>query len=86
MIPLVPNGEQILVTNDNADLYLNALARYHLSQKVSREIAAFRAGFTYVVPEDFLLNFDENELEVSYRLLQLIHNICELLNFHFYTP
>lgn len=64
MIPIIENGLQTLVTNENADLYLNSLARYHLSSKVSRELSAFRAGFTFMVPEDFLLNFDENELEL----------------------
>lgn len=75
MVPLMENGEQILVTNDNADMYLNALARHHLQEKVRREITAFRAGLTFVIPEDLLLNFDENELEV------IINSLCMKRNF-----
>jgi len=64
LVPIIENGEDLQVTSENTELYLNALAHYHLSLKVSRELLAFRAGFTHIIPEDFLLNFDENELEL----------------------
>ncbi|CAL8107150.1 unnamed protein product [Orchesella dallaii] len=64
MVPVIENGECFSVTKENLELYLNAIARYHLGSKVTREIEAFRAGFSFVIPEDLLLNFDENELEL----------------------
>ncbi|ODN05801.1 Apoptosis-resistant E3 ubiquitin protein ligase 1 [Orchesella cincta] len=64
MVPIIEHGGAYTVTKENLDLYLNALARYHLGSKVTREIEAFRAGFSFIVPEDLLLNFDENELEL----------------------
>jgi len=64
MVPLIEYGEQIQVTDENTQDYLNALARYHLASKVSKEVLAFRSGLIHIIPEDFLLNFDENELEL----------------------
>jgi predicted methyltransferase len=44
---------------------LNSLAVYRLSTKVKAEVEAFIKGLSQIVPEDLLVNFDENELEVS---------------------
>ncbi len=46
MIPLVENGEEKEVTEENKLEYLNALAHYRLTKKVSEEIAYFIKGKT----------------------------------------
>jgi hypothetical protein len=60
----VPNGSTKLVTNENKEEYLNALANYRLGTKVKKEIEAFCKGLHYIVPDELLSQFDENELEV----------------------
>lgn len=65
VVDLIPNGRKLVVTNDNKEDYLNALARYRLLTRVKREIDAFLKGLGEIVPDGLLSNFDENELEVK---------------------
>ena len=44
VIPLVENGEEMEVTEENKMEYLNALAQYRLTKRVSEEIAHFLKG------------------------------------------
>lgn len=44
MIPLVENGEEKEVTEENKLEYLNALAHYRLTERVKEEIACFIKG------------------------------------------
>ena len=62
---LIPNGSIVAVTNETKELYLNALASFHLQFAVQEEIEAFRSGLTSLIPAEKLAQFDENELEVS---------------------
>jgi len=63
-VDLIPNGKKIVVTNENKEDYLNALAQYRLLVRVKREIESFVKGLSDIVPDGLLSNFDENELEV----------------------
>ena len=44
MVPLVENGEDIEVTEDNKMKYLNLLAQHRLVRSVKEEIEAFLKG------------------------------------------
>ena len=82
VVELVPNGKKVLVTNENKEDYLTALANYRLCQKVKREIDAFVKGLAEIVPDGLLNSFDENELEV--RCIQMIFSIVWLQNYEVY--
>lgn len=62
---LVPSGSKLKVTEKNKEDYLNELANYKLGMRVTKEIESFRKGLHELVPDDLLMNFDENELEVN---------------------
>ena len=47
MIPLVPNGQNIEVTNENKMSYLNHLAEYRLCNRIEDEIHSFLEGTVY---------------------------------------
>jgi len=63
-IDLIPNGSNILVTEENKAEYLNALAVYRLKTRVQKEVDQFCRGLFSIIPEDSLAIFDENELEL----------------------
>ena len=44
MVPLIENGEEIEVTEDNKMKYLNLLAQHRLVRSVKEEIEAFLKG------------------------------------------
>ena len=52
VIPLVENGEEKEVTEENKLEYLNALAHYRFTKRVSEEIAHFIKG-TLTLDEQF---------------------------------
>lgn len=64
VIPLLENGETQDVTEENKSHYLNALAQYRLTKRVSEEISHFMKGLNEIVPDSLLSMFDENELEL----------------------
>lgn len=47
VVPLVENGEEKEVTEENKTQYLNALAQYRLTKRVSEEIVHFMKGAYY---------------------------------------
>lgn len=71
MVDLISNGRKVVVTNENKEEYLNALAQYRLLTRVKRETESFLKGLSEIVPDGLLSNFDENELEVSPYLNQI---------------
>lgn len=64
-IDLIPNGSKIRVRNSNKNQYLDALATHRLSNNVKDEIDSFLKGLNFIIPDNLLSIFDENELEVS---------------------
>lgn len=63
-IDLIPNGSKVRVKNSNKSQYLDALATHRLSNNVKEEIDSFLKGLNFIIPDNLLSIFDENELEV----------------------
>jgi len=76
VVDLIPGGSKTVVTNENKEQYLNALANYRLGVKVTKEIEAFLRGLHEIVPDELLTNFDENELEVSVYFYSTSVEVC----------
>lgn len=64
-IDLIPNGSRVRVRNSNKNQYLDALATHRLANNVKEEIDSFLKGLNFIIPDNLLSIFDENELEVS---------------------
>lgn len=64
-VDLIPSGSKIRVRNSNKNQYLDALATHRLSNNVKEEIDSFLKGLNFIIPDNLLSIFDENELEVS---------------------
>lgn len=64
-IDLIPNGSKVRVRNSNKNQYLDALATHRLSNNVKEEIDSFLKGLNFLIPDNLLSIFDENELEVK---------------------
>jgi hypothetical protein len=63
-VDLIPNGSKVRVRNSNKNQYLDALATHRLSNNVKEEIDSFLKGLNFIIPDNLLSIFDENELEV----------------------
>jgi len=61
---LVPGGGDIMVTNDNLNLYLEEYTKYHLLERTKDQITELLLGFYDVMDEGALLIFDFQELEL----------------------
>ncbi|XP_060778480.1 NEDD4-like E3 ubiquitin-protein ligase WWP1 isoform X2 [Neoarius graeffei] len=61
---LKPDGDNILVTEENKDEYIGLMAEWRFSRGVEGQTKAFLDGFNEVVPLQWLQYFDEKELEV----------------------
>ena len=51
-MPLIPNGDNIEVTNENKMRYLNVLAEYRLCTRIKEETDAFLEGIYLWSPND----------------------------------
>eukprot|EP00760_Papus_ankaliazontas_P009304 PhM_4_TR14008/c0_g1_i1/m.13415/K10589/UBE3C; ubiquitin-protein ligase E3 C len=63
-IPLIRNGADVPVTNENRARYIHLVAYYRLNLEVRRQINAFCEGLNEVVPLSLLKMFDVNELQM----------------------
>mmetsp|Transcript_32559 Transcript_32559/g.103122 ORF Transcript_32559/g.103122 Transcript_32559/m.103122 type:complete len:502 (-) Transcript_32559:122-1627(-) len=63
-VPLKENGESIRVTNDNKHEYLELLCDRRLVKSVQPQLDSLKAGFYDIMPQDVLLKFTEDELEL----------------------
>ena len=63
-VPLVENGAEILVTNENVSEYLEATLRYRLFQRTKPQLTEILLGFFDIIPEPLLTVFDASELEL----------------------
>ncbi|XP_053539916.1 NEDD4-like E3 ubiquitin-protein ligase WWP1 isoform X2 [Ictalurus punctatus] len=61
---LKPDGDNILVTEENKEEYIGLMAEWRFSRGVEGQTKAFLDGFNEVVPLQWLQYFDEKELEV----------------------
>uniref|UniRef100_A0A6U3VGG6 HECT-type E3 ubiquitin transferase n=1 Tax=Ditylum brightwellii TaxID=49249 RepID=A0A6U3VGG6_9STRA len=63
-IELIPNGENVEVTNDNLPEYLEANLKYRLMDRIRPQLTELLLGFFDVIPEPLLSIFDFQELEL----------------------
>ncbi|XP_051980664.1 NEDD4-like E3 ubiquitin-protein ligase WWP1 [Xyrauchen texanus] len=61
---LKEDGANVLVTEENKEEYIGLMAEWRFSRGVENQTKAFLDGFNEVVPLQWLLYFDEKELEV----------------------
>lgn len=62
-VPLLPNGQNLPVTNDSRFKYIYLLSDFKLNVELRRGSEAFLAGFKRLVDERWLRMFGEDELQ-----------------------
>lgn len=60
---LVPNGDNIAVTNENRPLYISYVARHRLAAQPYRVTKAFLRGLETIIDPAWLRMFNQNELQ-----------------------
>ncbi|KAK1526525.1 HECT-domain-containing protein [Colletotrichum paranaense] len=60
---LIPNGENVAVTNDNRLLYISYVARHRLVAQPAQQTAAFLRGLRSIIAPAWLSMFNQNELQ-----------------------
>ncbi|OHF00227.1 HECT-domain-containing protein [Colletotrichum orchidophilum] len=60
---LIPNGENVTVTNDNRLLYISYVARHRLVAQPALQTAAFLRGLRSIIAPAWLSMFNQNELQ-----------------------
>lgn len=53
-VELKPDGENVSLTNENRDEYINLLIEYYTSMRVPNQTFAFVSSFLAIVPHDYL--------------------------------
>lgn len=61
---LKPGGEDIMVTEENKEEYVNMMVSWRFTRGVEEQFKAFLEGFNEIVPIQWLQYFDERELEL----------------------
>ncbi|RLN79089.1 hypothetical protein BBJ28_00006957 [Nothophytophthora sp. Chile5] len=62
-VELVPNGGKIAVTDSNKHEFVERRLRYFLLESVSSQLYVFLKGLYQVIPRQFLMLFDAEELD-----------------------
>ncbi|KAF6837702.1 E3 ubiquitin-protein ligase (HECT-domain-containing protein) [Colletotrichum musicola] len=60
---LIPNGENVTITNDNRLLYISYVARHRLVAQPAQQTAAFLRGLRSIIAPSWLSMFNQNELQ-----------------------
>ena len=63
-INLVPNGDQILVDENNYAEYIIRVADFHLNRSIRSHCNAFREGFSSVIDQTWIKLFDQREFNI----------------------
>ncbi|KAF2266698.1 HECT-domain-containing protein [Lojkania enalia] len=63
-IELKPGGEDIPVTNENKQEYVDLITEWRIQKRVEEQFQAFVSGFNELIPPDLVNVFDERELEL----------------------
>ncbi|KAI8376778.1 E3 ubiquitin-protein ligase RSP5 [Blakeslea trispora] len=71
-VDLIPNGQNIDVTEENKKEYVNLITEWRIHKRVEEQFKAFKEGFNQLIPQDLVNVFDERELEL------LIGGIAEI--------
>lgn len=61
---LVPNGSDMIVTEDNKDAFITRLCEMKTGEEMSPELEAFLRGFDLIIPPSFLSVFSPSELQL----------------------
>ncbi|ORX68523.1 HECT-domain-containing protein [Linderina pennispora] len=64
IIDLIPDGQDVLVTEANKAEYVRLVTEQRLSRAIKDQIAAFLTGFHDLIPQDLIQIFNEQELEL----------------------
>ncbi len=60
---LKEGGLDLLVTEDNKDLYITLMLKWRLDRGVAKQMEVLKKGFAEVMPPHLLVDFDASELE-----------------------
>ncbi|CEG67328.1 Putative E3 ubiquitin-protein ligase [Rhizopus microsporus] len=71
-VDLIPNGQNIEVTEENKKEYVNLITEWRIHKRVEEQFRAFKEGFNQLIPQELINVFDERELEL------LIGGIAEI--------
>ncbi|ORE11738.1 E3 ubiquitin-protein ligase RSP5 [Rhizopus microsporus var. microsporus] len=71
-VDLIPNGQNIEVTEENKKEYVNLITEWRIHKRVEEQFKAFKEGFNQLIPQELINVFDERELEL------LIGGIAEI--------
>ncbi|GAB5587048.1 hypothetical protein Unana1_01948 [Umbelopsis nana] len=63
-LDLIPDGQNIEVTEENKKEYVNLITEWRISKRVEEQFKAFKEGFNQLIPQDLINVFDERELEL----------------------
>ncbi|PGG99665.1 E3 ubiquitin-protein ligase RSP5, partial [Helicocarpus griseus UAMH5409] len=63
-VELIPNGNNIQVTNENKKQYVELITEWKIQKRVEEQFNAFISGFNELIPADLVNVFDERELEL----------------------
>ncbi|KAI8086325.1 uncharacterized protein BX664DRAFT_365944 [Halteromyces radiatus] len=64
VINLIPNGSNVLVTNQNRIRYVYLVANYRLNVQIAKQCKAFFNGLSTIVDTKWLRMFNQQELQV----------------------
>uniref|UniRef100_A0A3B0MHT7 HECT-type E3 ubiquitin transferase n=1 Tax=Theileria annulata TaxID=5874 RepID=A0A3B0MHT7_THEAN len=64
IIDLVPNGRNILVTDENKHKYIQLLCRHKVTNGIKEQLDAFMQGFRELISPELISIFDDRELEL----------------------
>lgn len=63
-IDLKPDGQNVEVTDDNKEEYVDLVTEWRIQKRVEEQFNAFISGFNELIPPDLVNVFDERELEL----------------------
>lgn len=64
IVDLIPNGRQILVTDDNKADYVRLITKHRMTTAIKSQIESFMDGFYEIVPPELVCIFSPTELEL----------------------
>ena len=63
-VPFIPGGDEIPVTDDNKASFINLKVQFLLVDSIKNYLDAFMRGFNELIPQDLIVPFTENQLEL----------------------
>ena len=61
VVDLIPNGQNIVVTNQNVIQYVHLMAHFKLNIQIAQQSSAFLLGFRDLLPAEFIRMFNQKE-------------------------